>query len=49
MVLHDDERMARVGQAMQQADQASDVFAVQARGRFIQQEQRTGLARIQAT
>ena len=36
VVLHDDERMAGVGQAMQQADQAGDVFAVQARGRFIQ-------------
>ena len=46
VVFHHDERVAGFGQAMEQADQAGDVLAVQAGRRFVEEQQRAALAGV---
>ena len=46
VVFHDDERVASFREAMEQADQARNVLAVQARRRFVEEQERARFARI---
>ena len=46
VVFHDDERVAGFRETMQQSDEARDIFAVQARRRFVEEQERARFARI---
>ena len=46
VVFHDDERVASLREAMEQADQTRNVLAVQARRRFVEEQERARFARI---
>ena len=46
VVFHDDERVASLREAMEQADQARNVLAVQAGRRFVEEQERARFARI---